>query len=127
MAFDFRSTNRRSTRLSQPQVSQLILVQLAGSWNLFAMFLRRGRNLPSGFIEHCLPSSSDRPRAGTEWVHEIKHDGYRLMVWRSGNRIRLFTRRGYDWSVSLCCRARRIEHLDPTSRSTGDILEIAAL
>jgi bifunctional non-homologous end joining protein LigD len=31
-------------------------------------------------------------------VHEIKHDGYRLMARRDGNQVRLFTRRGYDWS-----------------------------
>jgi len=26
------------------------------------------------------------------WIHEIKHDGYRLIVQREGNRVRLFTR-----------------------------------
>jgi hypothetical protein len=31
-------------------------------------------------------------------VHEIKHDGYRLIVRREGDSVRLFTRRGYDWS-----------------------------
>jgi hypothetical protein len=31
-------------------------------------------------------------------VHEVKHDGYRLMVRRSDDRVRLFTRRGYDWT-----------------------------
>jgi len=31
-------------------------------------------------------------------VHEIKHDGYRLIVRRDGDRVRLFTRRGYDGS-----------------------------
>jgi ATP-dependent DNA ligase len=31
-------------------------------------------------------------------VHEIKHDGFRLMVWREGERVRLFTRRGFDWT-----------------------------
>jgi bifunctional non-homologous end joining protein LigD len=31
-------------------------------------------------------------------VHEIKHDGYRLQVRRDGETVRLFTRRGYDWS-----------------------------
>jgi bifunctional non-homologous end joining protein LigD len=36
--------------------------------------------------------------AGPEWVHEIKHDGYRLQVRRDGNVVRLFTRKGYDWS-----------------------------
>jgi bifunctional non-homologous end joining protein LigD len=32
------------------------------------------------------------------WIHEIKHDGYRLVVRRQVARVRLFTRRGYDWS-----------------------------
>jgi bifunctional non-homologous end joining protein LigD len=36
--------------------------------------------------------------AGPDWVHEIKHDGYRLQVRRDGNTVRLFTRRGYDWT-----------------------------
>jgi bifunctional non-homologous end joining protein LigD len=31
-------------------------------------------------------------------VHEIKHDGYRLIVRRDGPDVRLFTRRGYDWT-----------------------------
>jgi bifunctional non-homologous end joining protein LigD len=31
-------------------------------------------------------------------VHEIKHDGYRLIVRRDGKAVRLFTRRGYDWT-----------------------------
>jgi len=31
-------------------------------------------------------------------VHEIKHDSYRLIVHRDGETVRLFTRRGYDWS-----------------------------
>jgi hypothetical protein len=44
----------------------------------------------------CTPS--ERPRTGPEWVHEIKHDGYRLMVRRIEARVRLSTRRGYDWS-----------------------------
>jgi ATP dependent DNA ligase domain len=32
------------------------------------------------------------------WIHEIKHDGYRLIVQRDRNRVRLFTRNGHDWS-----------------------------
>jgi bifunctional non-homologous end joining protein LigD len=53
---------------------------------------------PSGFIEPCLPSPADSLPSGPEWVHEIKHDGFRLMAWREGDRIRLFTRNGNDWS-----------------------------
>jgi len=54
--------------------------------------------LPAGFIEPCLPSPSMRVPIGPGWVHEIKHDGYRLIVRRQGNRVRLFTRRGADWT-----------------------------
>ena len=40
----------------------------------------------------------ERPPSGPLWVHEIKLDGYRLMVRREGARVRCFTRRGYDWA-----------------------------
>ena len=59
-----------------------------------AMVLQR----PSGFIEPCLPSKVARPPSGPLWVHEIKHDGYRLMVRRDGPRVRCFTRNGHDWA-----------------------------
>ena len=36
--------------------------------------------------------------AGPDWLHEIKHDGYRLIVQRDGKRVRLFTRNGHNWS-----------------------------
>ena len=52
----------------------------------------------NGFIEPCLPSSADKPPSGPEWVHEIKHDGYRLMARRDPVGIRLLTRNGHDWS-----------------------------
>jgi ATP-dependent DNA ligase len=64
------------------------------------MFVRTGITSPrpAGFIEPCLPTASERPHNGPEWVHEVKHDGYRLIVRRSGERVRLFTRRGFDWT-----------------------------
>jgi len=52
------------------------------------MIVRR----PSGFIPPCLPSKVARPPSGPLWVHEIKHDGYRLMVRLDGSRVRCFTR-----------------------------------
>jgi bifunctional non-homologous end joining protein LigD len=51
---------------------------------------------PPRTIEPCLPSPADRPPTGPEWVHEIKHDGYRLMARRDPIGIRLLTRNGYD-------------------------------
>jgi hypothetical protein len=35
-----------------------------------------------------------KPPSGPDWVHEIKHDGYRLIVRRDGKAVQLFTRRG---------------------------------
>ena len=58
------------------------------------MIVRR----PSGFIAPCLPSKVTRPPTGLLSVHEIKHDGYRLMVRRDGSRVRCFTRNGHDWA-----------------------------
>jgi len=51
-----------------------------------------------GFIEPCLPSLADRPPSGPDWVHEIKHDGYRLMARRDPVGIRLLTRNGHEWA-----------------------------
>ena len=34
----------------------------------------------AGFIEPCLPSPADHPPSGSSWIHEIKHDGYRLIT-----------------------------------------------
>ena len=41
---------------------------------------------PSGFIEPCLPLKGGATAVRPLWVHEIKHDGYRLMVRRDGAR-----------------------------------------
>ncbi|MET4016699.1 ATP-dependent DNA ligase [Bradyrhizobium sp. S3.2.12] len=56
------------------------------------------RRCPSGFVEPCQPTKVDRPPSSLLWVHEIKHDGYRLMVRRNGERVRCFTRGGHDWA-----------------------------
>ena len=52
----------------------------------------------SGFIEPCLPMRAERPPSGPGWVHEIKHDGFRMVVRRDPAGVRLLTRRGNDWT-----------------------------
>jgi bifunctional non-homologous end joining protein LigD len=52
----------------------------------------------SGFVEPSLATLSDRIPAGDDWLHEIKFDGYRLQLHKNNLDVRLFTRRGYDWS-----------------------------
>jgi bifunctional non-homologous end joining protein LigD len=50
------------------------------------------------FIKPALPMTADSPPCGPEWVHEIKHDGYRMMARRDAAGIRLLTRNGHDWA-----------------------------
>jgi bifunctional non-homologous end joining protein LigD len=83
---------------------------------------------PNGFIEPCLPSPAPKPPTGPGWIHEIKHDGFRLMALKArvpdkarGHAIgvRLFTRRGLDWTnrypsiaaavAALSCRSCLID------------------
>jgi len=63
------------------------------------------------FIEPCLPSPADRPLSGSNWIHEIKHDGYRLMARRDSVGIRLITRRGNDWSNRFPLVVEAVNHL----------------
>jgi bifunctional non-homologous end joining protein LigD len=55
-------------------------------------------SLATGFVPPCIPTRAVKPPAGRDWVREIKHHRYRLQVRRVGDQVRLFTRRGYDWS-----------------------------
>jgi bifunctional non-homologous end joining protein LigD len=58
------------------------------------------RSAPAGFIEPCLPSPADKPPSGANWIHEIKHDGYRLMARSDPVGIRLLTRRRTGFRLS---------------------------
>jgi hypothetical protein len=49
-------------------------------------------------FEFCLPTGAKAVPSGPDWYHEIKYDGFRLRVERNGDRVRLFTRGGYDWT-----------------------------
>ena len=80
---------------------------------------------PSGFIEPCLPSRVAQPPSGPLWVHEIKHDGYRLMVRRDGSRVRCFTRNGHDWAnrFPAIVDAALLEHFKECAASSNDLTQ----
>ena len=50
------------------------------------------------FIEPMLATLVDRPPDGDEWIHEIKHDGYRSQLAIENGKVQAFTRRGADWT-----------------------------
>jgi ATP-dependent DNA ligase len=41
---------------------------------------------PSGFVAPCLPTSATEAPSGALWVHEIKHDGFRVIASRTASR-----------------------------------------
>jgi ATP-dependent DNA ligase len=51
---------------------------------------------PAGFIAPCLPTSAPQPLCGAEWLHEIKHDGFRVIARKDDNRVKLYSRPGND-------------------------------
>jgi bifunctional non-homologous end joining protein LigD len=54
------------------------------------------RSLPAGFIAPCLPTKTDKLPSGSEWLHEIKHDGFRVIARKDGAQVRLYSRPGND-------------------------------
>jgi ATP dependent DNA ligase domain len=49
-------------------------------------------------FEPCLPRLAKQPPAGSGWIHEIKHDGFRIIAQREADSVRLITRNGHDFS-----------------------------
>ena len=51
-----------------------------------------------GFVEPALASSIEKVPSGARWIHEIKFDGYRVQVHLANEAVKVFTRRGHDWT-----------------------------
>ena len=49
-------------------------------------------------FEFSIPTGSTIVPDGPDWLHEVKYEGYRLRLERDGDRVRLITRGGYDWT-----------------------------
>jgi ATP-dependent DNA ligase len=78
---------------------------------LGVMLLPNGSRLKSSFIAPCLPRRTEEPPRGPGWIHEIKHDGFRIMARRDERGVRLFTRNGYDFADRFPLIARAVEAL----------------
>jgi bifunctional non-homologous end joining protein LigD len=51
-----------------------------------------------GIIEPCLPSPAEVPPSRPGWIHEVKHDGFRILARKDTAGVRLITRAGNDFS-----------------------------
>lgn len=54
--------------------------------------------MPLPFVPPCTPKTTARLPLGDAWQTEPKLDGFRLQVVKDRQNVRLFTRRGADWS-----------------------------
>jgi bifunctional non-homologous end joining protein LigD len=54
------------------------------------------RTFPADFITPCLPTKTDKLPSGDLWLHEIKHDEFRIIARKDGERVRLYSRPGND-------------------------------
>lgn len=51
-----------------------------------------------GFIKPSLATGTSKVPSGDRWIHEVKFDGYRVQVHIANEAIKIFTRRGHDWT-----------------------------
>jgi ATP-dependent DNA ligase len=61
-----------------------------------AVMQLRPHSLPVGFIAPCLPSSAPQPPSGAEWLHEIKHEGFRVIARKDDRTVKLYSRPSND-------------------------------
>jgi len=54
------------------------------------------RVLPAGFVPPCLPTKAQEPPSGPLWLHEIKHDGFRVIARKRDDQVRLYSCPGND-------------------------------
>src|SRR5215468_9168232 len=62
------------------------------------MSLRERTRPGLGIVEPWLPSPAKAPPSGPGWIHEIKHDGFRILARKDATGVRLITRAGNDFS-----------------------------
>ena len=72
------------------------LDSLGSALYLAAAMSFRPRALPAGFIAPCLPTTAPHPPSGEPWLHEIKHDGFRVIARKNDKRVKLYSRPGND-------------------------------
>jgi bifunctional non-homologous end joining protein LigD len=75
-------------------------------------------------LEPCLPRPAKEPPAGPGWIHEIKHDGFRILARREAERVRLFTHHGTDFTARYPKIAAAVESLSVRSCIDGEAIVV---
>ena len=70
---------------------------------------------PLARFEPCLPRRAKAPPVGPGWIHEIKHDGFRIIARRDAGGVRLITRNGHDFTARFPLAAAAVAALPARS------------
>jgi bifunctional non-homologous end joining protein LigD len=76
-----------------------------------ARVLGARKKLLPAFQEPSLASPCETPPSGPKWVHEIKHNGYRMQARIDGASVRLLTRKGLDWTERFASIAAAVKKI----------------
>src|SRR5215468_8382438 len=74
------------------------------------------RTLPAGFIAPCLPAKTDKLPSGSQWLHEIKHDGFRIIARKNRAQVGLYSRPGNDLTHRFPLIVETLARLRPSQR-----------
>jgi bifunctional non-homologous end joining protein LigD len=88
------------------------------------------QSLPAGFIEPCLPTPSRNVPEGACWAFERKHDGYRFIARRDGDRVLVFSRNAKDWTdkvPAIVAAMRVLPVTSPTLDGDGVVCDDCGL
>ncbi|PHQ63697.1 MAG: DNA ligase D [Sphingobium sp.] len=88
---------------------------------------RKTAGRPPAFAKPQLATLVDSVPTGNEWLHEIKFDGYRALISVAGDKIRIFTRNGLDWTEKFPSLVDSLAALDlPPALIDGEIVAFGA-
>jgi bifunctional non-homologous end joining protein LigD len=75
------------------------------------------------FVPPSMPTLVEKPPEGDGWIHEVKFDGYRSQIVSDAEGVRIFTRRGLDWTSKYRDLAKAAGWLDAeTAIIDGEII-----
>jgi bifunctional non-homologous end joining protein LigD len=107
-----RISRRQELQADAQGDAKFIVTGTGAAYPLGAMNIKP---LPVGFVIPAQPVLASKPPSGPDWVHEIKHDGYRMIVRRDGSTVRLYSRNAYDWTARLTAIAAAAERIKAKS------------
>ncbi|HRY04815.1 MAG TPA: DNA ligase [Beijerinckiaceae bacterium] len=73
----------------------------------------RDQRRPAGFVEPCHPILARAAPEGSDWCHEVKHDGWRLIAHKDAGRVRLWSRTANDLTAQFPAIAEAVGALTP--------------